>query len=406
MSTYYDRYPPRRQNPLAYLWPVLLLVLVAGFLIWRFWPQRGGDTHDPAAEARPITPRGPLSEMEQSVINVYRRSKDSVVHVTTLREQTRPYRLNPQRIPQGTGSGFIWDEQGRVVTNYHVIRPGNVYYVQLADHSVWPASLVGFDADTDLAVLQIRNAPKDRLKPIPIGESHNLEVGQYAFAIGNPFGLDQTFAPGFISALNREIDNGTGTSIRGVIQTTAPINPGNSGGPLLDSYGRLIGVNTAIYSPTGAWAGIGFAVPVDEVQRVVPQLIRSGSVRRVSLGISEVPDHVARQQPIARQLARPGVVIWHVPSRGAAEQAKLVGMEWDRSGNVVLGDVIVAIDQRPTRSCQELKKVLQEYQVGQTVTLTLQRGTERRYVQIRLEEEDALPAPHSPWIEFRWLLRR
>jgi S1-C subfamily serine protease len=268
----YDRYPPR--YPWAsYLWPLLLLVAVGGVLAWRFAPQVSSRLANRWTEGnavpRTVAARGDLFDDEKRTIDLFKRSSPCAVHITTV---GRPSSRNPGRVPRGTGSGFVWDRQGRIVTNYHVIQGAASAQVTLSDNSDWNARLVGSFPDRDLAVLVI-DAPRDRLHPIPIGTSHDLLVGQKVFAIGNPFGLDQTLTTGTISALGREIESPGGQSIGDVIQTDAAINPGNSGGPLLDSAGRLIGVNTAIQSPSGASAGIGFAIPVDEVNRVIPELI-------------------------------------------------------------------------------------------------------------------------------------
>lgn len=269
--TSYDRYPPRYAWS-SYSWPLLLLLGVGAVLVWRLAPRLTGYWTDSAVVPREVMLRGDLFEDEKRTIDLFKRSSPSAVHITTV---GRPSSRNPRQIPHGTGSGFIWDREGRVVTNYHVIRGAASAQVTLSDGSDWQARLVGGFPDKDLAVLVI-DAPRDRLRPIPIGTSHDLQVGQKVFAIGNPFGLDRTLTTGIISALGREIESVTDQTIRDVIQTDAAINPGNSGGPLLDSAGRLIGVNTAIQSPSGASAGIGFAIPVDEVNRVVPQLIQQG----------------------------------------------------------------------------------------------------------------------------------
>ena len=263
----------------------MLLFLATGLLAWRFWPGNGifGQLHetvgDKTAQARVITPRGSLAEDEKSTIELFKEASPSVVYVTSLSEYRDRFNLNIQEIPRGTGSGIIWDDKGRIITNYHVIKGASAIHVTLADHSTWKVYQAKYNADKDLAVLWI-DAPKTRLRPLPIGESSKLQVGQKVFAIGNPFGLDQTLTTGIISALNREIQADNGENIKGMIQTDAAINPGNSGGPLLDSAGRLIGVNTAILSPSGTSAGIGFAIPVDEVNRVVPRLIRFEKVAR------------------------------------------------------------------------------------------------------------------------------
>lgn len=269
--TSYDRYPPRYAWS-SYSWPLLLLLGVGAVLVWRLAPRLTGYWTDSAVVPREVMLRGDLFEDEKRTIDLFKRSSPSAVHITTV---GRPSSRNPRQIPHGTGSGFIWDREGRVVTNYHVIRGAASAQVTLSDGSDWQARLVGGFPDKDLAVLVI-DAPRDRLRPIPIGTSHDLQVWQKVFAIGNPFGLDRTLTTGIISALGREIESVTDQTIRDVIQTDAAINPGNSGGPLLDSAGRLIGVNTAIQSPSGASAGIGFAIPVDEVNRVVPQLIQQG----------------------------------------------------------------------------------------------------------------------------------
>ena len=232
-----------------------------------------------------MTPRGPLAADEQAHIDLFRRSSPSVVHITTVATQRDLFSMNVMQVPRGTGTGFVWDDSGHIVTNFHVIQGGSGAKVTLADQTTFDAKLVGAFPDRDLAVLRIE-APKAKLPPLAIGSSRDLIVGQRVYAIGNPFGLDQTLTIGIVSALNREIESFNGRSIRGVVQTDAAINPGNSGGPLLDSAGRLIGVNTQIASPSGASAGIGFAIPVDEVNRIVPRLIRDGRFVRPAIGVS------------------------------------------------------------------------------------------------------------------------
>jgi S1-C subfamily serine protease len=272
-------YVQSRQSPSPlpwYLLPLVLLVLGAAGLAWRFGPGLLGigTSSNSTVQPRAVKVRDGLYENEKSVIELYKHNKPSVVNVTSMTVQRDFFTRNLQRIPKGMGTGFMWDKDGRVVTNYHVIEGANSAVVTLDDGSKFQASLVGASRDWDLAVLQIR-APGDKLQPIDIGESKDLLVGQSVYAIGNPFGLDQSLASGIISALDREIESKAGVSIPGVIQTTAPINPGNSGGPLLDSDGRLIGVNSAIISPSGAWAGIGFALPVDRVNEVVTKIINA-----------------------------------------------------------------------------------------------------------------------------------
>jgi S1-C subfamily serine protease len=250
--------------------------------------------------------------------------------------------------------------------------------VTLADNSTWDAQLVGIAPDQDLALLSIK-APQSRLTPIPIGTSADLQVGQKVFAIGNPFGLDQTLTTGIISALGRELPAVTGRTIAGAIQIDAAINPGNSGGPLLDSAGRLIGVNTAIYSPSGASAGIGFAVPVDTVNRVAPQLIRHGRVIRPGLGARIADDATARR------LGLSGVLIIEASKGGAAEAAGLRGTRRDDEGRLVLGDIVVGVDTAPVTSINDLFNALDKYKVGDTVTVAILRDDARLTVPVTLQ---------------------
>jgi S1-C subfamily serine protease len=371
-----NRYHPRSSHGLSFLWVVLLLA-VAAVVVWRFWPERGSVTN-PNAAPRAVTARGDLAEAEKTNIKIYKEASPSVVHVTTLATQESFFSLNVQEVPRGTGSGFIWDEEGRVVTNNHVIEGATTCTVGLWDRSTWPARLVGRSAAMDLAVLKI-DAPKDRLRPILIGKSSDLQVGQWVYAIGNPFGLDQTMTHGIVSALGREIEGDDGRPpIKGAIQTDTPINPGNSGGPLLDSSGRLIGVNAAIISPSRASAGIGFAIPVDEVNRVVPQLIKHGKVYQPGLGIQPVPEQLTRRWNID------GVVIMKVVPGGSAAKAGLRGLQRDRLGRIHLGDVLVAIDGHEVRSPDDMYAILQQHAIGDTVTITIIRDDERRDIKVAL----------------------
>jgi S1-C subfamily serine protease len=360
---YYSR--PQRGSSAAIAWPLILLGLLALFLVWRFWPGRGSDLN-PNATERPVTPAGSLAEEEKSVIALYKSAAPSVVNVTSLRLARDRFNFNLQQIPKGMGTGFIWDTDGHIVTNYHVIEGADVFQVTLADHSTWRGRRVGGDPNMDLAVLRI-DAGKSRLKPITVGDSHSLQVGQWAFAIGNPFGLDQSLAPGYISALGREIESVGRRPIKGVIQTTAPINPGNSGGPLLDSSGRLIGVNTAILSETGTWAGIGFAIPVDDVNRVVTQLLRHGKVARPGLGVVWAPDQLARSLGV-----RSGLLILNVYPDSSAAKAGLRGTRRTADG-IIPGDVVLKLDGESVHNTKELYARLQNYKIGQEVTLTAAR---------------------------------
>ncbi len=281
----YDDYaypPPARRRapqPAPAVWPLvflLLLVIGLGALAgWWLWP-RPDHAVDPNAKPRAITVVNGVNSEDEAFHNVYVKAEPAVVHITSLAVQRDYFTRRVQAVPKGIGSGFIWDDDGHIVTNYHVIRGANGAKVTLADGTSYVAELVGTSPDKDLAVLHIK-APKKSLTKIDIGESKNLLIGQRVFAIGNPYGLDRTMTTGIVSALNREIGTEEDQTIQNVIQTDTPINPGNSGGPLLDRYARLIGVTTAIYSPSGSSSGIGFAIPVDEVNQVIPELIRTGS---------------------------------------------------------------------------------------------------------------------------------
>jgi S1-C subfamily serine protease len=384
-SDYGGRYRDRPNSAWSNLWPFLILVGIASVLLWYFWPSRD-QGYDPTAKPRPVAP-GELGAEDKRNNTIYKDAIPSVVHITTLLQGSR-FRLNAQDIPTGTGSGFVWDEKGHVITNFHVVEPWFKdkervrVSVTFDNHQTLPAKVIGFDRDKDLAVVWVD--PKLlhlRLRPIPLARSSELLVGQRVFAIGNPFGLDQTMTSGIISALGREIESVSGLPIKGAIQTDAAINPGNSGGPLLDSTGRLIGVNTAILSKSGGWAGIGFAIPVDEVNRVVPELIRSPLKERPGLGITEAPDQLARRWGIK------GVLILNVKENGPADQAGLQPTTRDPLGRIHLGDVIVALDGKAVASVNDLYARLKNYKVGDLVTLTILRDEEQTQVRVTLGAE-------------------
>lgn len=365
----------REKSPKGKISPLALILLIV-LAIWFVAKPFTRSPRNPNAEPRAITARGDLAADEQNTIDIFRENSASVVYVTSIALRRGIFSLNAVEIPQGTGSGFIWDRDGRIVTNYHVISDANRVQVTMADQSTWKAVLVGAAPDKDLAVLQI-SAPASALSPINIGQSSNLLVGQKVFAIGNPFGLDQTITTGIISALNREIKAVTGRTIRRVIQTDAAINPGNSGGPLLDSAGRLIGVNTAIYSPSGAYAGIGFAVPVDEVNRVIPQLIRHGRLIKPGIGASLADERVARRIGID------GILILNVEKGGPADEAGLRPTTQHR-GDIVLGDIILAIEGNVVRTFDEVRYELEKYKVGDEVVVSINRNGQVHDVTIRL----------------------
>ncbi|UCH92033.1 MAG: trypsin-like peptidase domain-containing protein [Nitrospirota bacterium] len=320
----------------------------------------------------------PLSAEELKTIAVFEKAAKSVVYITNTAVRRDFWSLNTFEVPQGSGSGFIWNTQGHIVTNFHVVYGADSIQVVLDDQSTHDARVIGVDPDHDLAVLQI-NASKKQLHPLGLGNSQNLRVGQHVLAIGNPFGLDHTLTTGVVSALGRAIKSINDRTIEGVIQTDAAINPGNSGGPLLNSSGQLIGVNTQIISPSGTFAGIGFAVPVNIVKRIVPQLIQYGKVIRPGLGISLVPDSIANRWGIT------GVVIARVQPGSAAEKAGLKSLEELRSGKIRLGDVITSIDGDQVQSFDDLATILDRHNVGDRITLGLRRNNKERTVKITLQ---------------------
>ena len=359
---------------------LLLLTLLMGVGIGLLVPRvRGQRLLAPERAVRPIAARPDLQVDEKATVDLFRGASPSVVYITNLGVRRDFFGMNPTEVPQGTGSGFIWDSAGFVVTNFHVIQTALAAQVTLEDHSSWDARLVGAEPEKDLAVLKI-DAPAERLRPLAIGTSNDLQVGQKVYAIGNPFGLDQTLTTGIISALDRQIASVTGRAIRGVIQTDAAINPGNSGGPLLDSAGRLIGVNTAIYGGAGGtYTGVGFAVPVDTVNQVVPQLVAHGKVVRPGLGVS-----VARDA-LAQRLGLQGVLVIEVSPGSGAAQAGLRPTRRDSSGRLVLGDVIVAIDGEPIADNDALEERMEQHKVGDRVRVTLERGGRKVDADVELK---------------------
>jgi len=324
-------------------------------------------------QQRTVTPRGDLAPGEKSVIELFEKVSPSVVHVVVQAAGANMMRSEEEG-GNASGTGFIWDGAGHVVTNYHVVQSNGQMVIRLANGDIIPASIVGAAPSYDLAVLRLDRV-RDLPPPIAIGSSADLKVGQAVFAIGNPFGLDQTLTTGVVSALKRRLPTSGGREIADVIQTDAAINPGNSGGPLLDSAGRLIGVNTAIYSPSGTSAGIGFAIPVDVVNRVVPQLIRDGRVPNPGIGI------VAAQEAAAARLGIEGVVIVRVVPGSPAERAGLRGVD-PRSGQI--GDVIVGIDQRPIQRLSDLTTELERVGVGKTAQVQLQRAGRQTTVPVEV----------------------
>jgi S1-C subfamily serine protease len=367
--------PPRRAGASTPTnrWLVLVsLAMALGMgvvILWRSLAQPQQPVLDPRAQPRPVAARGDLAEDERATIELFKERSHSVVYITTTASRRDAVTFNIMEIPRGTGTGVVWDNSGHIVTNYHVVE----HVVDGVDRArvahgdkVWNARLVGAAPDKDLAVLKI-DASASGLRPLLIGSSHDLQVGQKVFAIGNPFGLDQTLTTGVISGLGRQINALTGRVIQDVIQTDAAINPGNSGGPLLDSGGRMIGLNTAIISPSGAYSGVGFAIPVDTVNRIVPQLIRHGRIVRPGLGV-----HIGTDQ-LLQQYGMEGVLVLRVQPGSGAAAAGMQGTRFDENGGIQLGDIIVGVDDTKIEGAEQLFRVLETQKVGDTVAVTVLR---------------------------------
>jgi S1-C subfamily serine protease len=356
---------------------LLMTVLFMGFWMGVSWKNSDAKPNAPLPDTTTVKrqqiattkteSRTDLKKEELETIRLFENATESVTFITTINRRVDYWTRNIYEIPSGTGSGFIWDREGHIVTNYHVIKDGDIAQVTLSDRSTWDAKVVGVAPEKDLAVLKI-DAPRNLMKPLPVGASNNLLVGQNVYAIGNPFGLDQTLTTGIISALGREIKSVAGIPIKEVIQTDAAINPGNSGGPLLDSSGKLIGVNTAIYSPSGAYAGIGFSIPVDVLVWVIPELIAYGKIKRPSLGIE-----MATSQQASR-LGIEGALILGVTEDGAAQKAGIRPTFRNRYGRIELGDIIVGIDEFEVTNPGDMVLILEKYQPGEQVMVKVKRG--------------------------------
>lgn len=364
MLSYWRCEPVQQQNRCLFLWGAVLLVTFSGMLTPSLYAQVPHDAQN-------------WGEYEKNNSRIFKMASPSVVYVTNKQIRQDFFSFNVHEIPQGAGSGFIWNDAGIVVTNYHVIQNADRIEVGFTDQTTLEAKIVGIAPEKDLAVLKI-NPQGLNLLPLSLGDSDALEVGRKVLAIGNPFGLDTTLTVGVVSALGREISSLQNRTIKNVIQTDAAINPGNSGGPLLNSFGELIGVNTAIYSPSGASAGIGFAIPVNTVKKIVPQLIQYGRIIRPIMGIEIIPDSWTKQYGIK------GVALHSVaPNRPAAE-AGMVGIKRSRRGRLILGDVIIGINGVSINNSNELLTQLEEYKAGDIVNITSQRGNEVKQFSIKL----------------------
>ena len=322
-----------------------------------------------------------LTGDERNNIKIFSDVSPSVVYVTNTQVVRQRFSFNAMEVPRGSGTGFVWDNNGLIVTNYHVIYGAHKVLITLHDGQTYEAENVGVAPEKDIALLKI-DAPSSALQPIIVGDSSNLAVGRKVLAIGNPFELDTTLTVGVVSALGREIKSLDNRTIKNVIQTDAAINPGNSGGPLLDSRGQLIGVNTSIISPTGANAGIGFAIPVNTVKLIVPQLLAHGRLYRPILGIEVLPEYWARRFRVK------GVAIMSVQDSLPAGRAGMVGIREDRRRNIQLGDVIIAVNDEPVINEDTLLSLLEKYQPGDEVNVTTMKDEKIHNYNLRLAEPE------------------
>jgi len=359
---------PRVTDSSSFLLPRLAGAAAAAFLLFS----------SPVDIASAATTK--LTQDELSTIKLFKRSTPGVVYITNIGLRRDAITFNELEVPQGAGSGFVWDKEGHIVTNFHVIKGATELSVTLTGGNDYKAKVIGTDEDKDVAVLLIDTNGKDMLKPLERGTSTGLEVGQRVYAVGNPFGLDHSLTTGVVSGTGREINSGsTGRPIQDVIQTDAAINPGNSGGPLLDSSGVVIGINTAIFSPSGANAGVGFALPIDVVQSSVQQILEFGRVIRPILGISFAPDQSVEQLGVS------GVLVLDVKVDSPAQKAGLKGTERDSYGRLVLGDVINTIDNNPVKSGSDLYRALDRKRVGDHIVIGVKRGDAMVDVDVTLE---------------------
>lgn len=321
----------------------------------------------------------PLLPVEQKVVKIYKQNVDSVVNVSNIKVADSFF-YGKVEVPQGTGTGFVWDKDGHIVTNYHVVQGGNSFMVTFRqDKKQYKAKVVGVAPTKDIAVLKLIKAPKN-LKPIRVGKSSQLQVGQMALAIGNPFGFDHSISKGIISALGRKMDGAGGVKIHDMIQTDAAINRGNSGGPLLNSSGKLIGVNTMIVSTSAASAGLGFAVPSDTVAKIVPQLIEHGKVIRPGLGIGVLDDEIKY-----RYVGEKGIVLSFVDPKGAAGAAGLQGMMRDRFGRIYIGDVILKVNGAEVNNKDDIYHEIGKYKIGDEIDIEYLRDDKKKKIKVKLK---------------------
>lgn len=356
------------RNKISYY--IILGLLIMAALV--FFEQIPGRRRYIDSKPRTVEPRGELANFEKATIDIFNLAAPSVVYIFT-ENAVRGF-FGTRELRQGAGSGFLWDQRGHVVTNFHVIQGAQRIQVRMDSGEAIEATYVGGSQDHDLAIIRLRSVPSD-IHPIPVGSSNDLQVGQAVFAIGNPFGLSRTLTTGVISALDRRLPTAAGREVVGVIQTDAAINPGNSGGPLIDSSGRLIGVNTAIISGSGSSAGIGFAVPADVVNEIVPLLISNGKIPRPGIGIVVLDDEAAAGLGVV------GVVIDKVMPDSEADKAGLIGIDYY---NRVLGDVIISADGRTVSNIVEFINILQGFEIGETISLKVRRNDQIRLVEVKV----------------------
>lgn len=379
-----------RNLPLGIITGISLMVL--GVVIGTSWKEHviavdsesNSTKEENAGEF--LNPPSNLLESEWSTIRLFENAAPSVCYITTSNVRMDLWTRNISEIKRGTGSGFVWDQEGHIVTNYHVIQGADRAQVTLSDQSTWSARLIGSAPEKDLALLKIE-AETDRLRPIPLGQSNNLRVGQNVYAIGNPFGLDQTLTTGVVSALGREIESVAGIPIRDAIQTDAAINPGNSGGPLLNSSGQLIGVNTAIYSPSGASAGIGFSIPVEVVKWVIPELMVHGKIMRPVLGVELARTEITNRLVEEDILPLKGALVIDVTPGSGAQNAGIEPTRRNYYGEIVWGDLIVAFQDQKITSNDDLFLALEKYQPGTEVELEIIRKGERFKITVTLDAQ-------------------
>ena len=354
-------------------------VALGALLLWLLLPVWNNWVNGEAVRPRPVVKGGQLTQDEQRTISVFERTSPSVVYIATTQKVLDLWTRNISEQPSGSGTGFVWDESGHIVTNYHVVEGYRTAKVRLSDQRIFEADVVGASPEHDLAVIKLRDTA-DMPPPVQVGSSKDLRVGQTVLAIGNPFGLDHTLTTGVVSALGRSID-GSSDTMDDLIQTDAAINPGNSGGPLLDSSGRVIGVSVAIYSPSGASAGIGFAIPVDTVNRVVPQLIQHGRYIRPVLGITLNDDVSLR---VNQRLGVKGILVLRVEQGSPADLAGIRGTEITGDDQLLLGDIIQSIGGQPVNSNSDLTALLDNRQLNEVVRVQLLRDGQPVEVDVRL----------------------